>query len=63
MSDLIIMPAYKDAHTVAKSHSQKKPQEAIPFWAQLVGGLWAFIIVVFFLRQILGAYLRYLGGG
>ncbi len=53
----------KEVHTAFKSDFSEPLPEAIPLWAQLAGGLWAFIIVIFFLRQIFSAYLRFLGGG
>jgi hypothetical protein len=35
----------------------------LPLWAQLVGGTWALLAVIFFLRQIMTAYLAAIGGG
>jgi len=35
----------------------------LPAWVQLVGGLWALLAVIFFVRQIMVAYLAILTGG
>jgi hypothetical protein len=35
----------------------------LPAWVQIVGGLWCLLAVVFFIRQIMVAYLAILTGG
>ena len=32
-------------------------------WVQVVGGLWSLLVVIFFIRQIMVAYLAALTGG
>ncbi len=35
----------------------------LPLWVQVVGGLWSLLVVIFFIRQIMVAYLAALTGG
>jgi hypothetical protein len=39
------------------------PEMKLPVWVQVVGGAWALLAVIVFLRQILVAYLVALGLG
>ena len=39
------------------------PEMKLPLWVQVVGGAWALLAVIFFLRQMMIAYLVALGVG
>ena len=39
------------------------PEMKLSVWVQIVGGVWALLAVVLFLRQIMAAYLAAIGLG
>ena len=39
------------------------PEMKLPLWVQVVGGAWALLAAILFLRQIMVAYLAALGLG